>query len=141
MFDDRVYIYQDNYDTAKEKRKIKKSLYNMAKLDFSNSNLYKLKYYQCVNEALHNPTIEGKNLDKTIVQCKLKLQKLERFISDTNQHAHIKVQRCVNSKREWARKLGRDLATEEEGVWDCLNRYHRRYLYYYPSFKESKFSI
>jgi hypothetical protein len=138
MFDNAIYTATDDFDTAKEKRKIKKMLFNKAKTEFSDLDPFKYKYYECVNRCLHNENIEGKELDKAIVQCKFNLQQIEKYVSDTNQHAKIKINRCIKSKREWARKLNRDLATEEKGVWECLNRYHRRYLYYFPGIRDRK---
>ena len=99
MFDSRKYEYQETYDTAKEKRKIKKLLFNLSKEEFSNLDPFRMKYYSCVNECLHNNQLQGKNLDRAIVQCKLRLQKVEKYVNDINQHAKIKVQRCIASKR------------------------------------------
>ena len=138
MFDQASFSYADDFETAKEKRKIKKVLFNNAKNAFTNTSSFKLKYYQCVNTCLNNEDIEGKELDKAIIQCKFKLQQVEKYINDTNQHAKIKLQRCIHSKRAWARNFSKDLATEEKGVWDCLNRYHRRYLYYYPGIRDNQ---
>lgn len=140
MFDSKKFIKNDSLDLAVEKRKIKKLLFNQAKNEFSDTNPFRLKYYTCVNECLHNSNLIGKVLDKCIVQCKFKLQKVEKYVEQTNQHAKVKVQRCIKAKRSWARQFDRDLATEEKGVWECLNRYHRRYLYYYPSIRDTQFT-
>ena len=137
MFDERQYECKDSLDTAREKHKMKKILFNLSKAEFSDMNPFRLKYYACVNEHLHNTQLAGKDLDKAIVHCKYKLERIERYINETNQHAKIKVKRCTQSKREWARQFGRDLIIEEKGAWECLNRYHRRYMYYYPGIRDS----
>jgi hypothetical protein len=140
MFDNRQYVHTDSLDTAIQARKIKKILFNLSKQAFSDIKPFRLKYYQCINESLHNPELAGKNLDKSIVLCKSKLQKVQKYIEDTNQHAKIKVQRCIKSKRLWSRNFSKDLETEETGTWECLNRYHRRYLYYYPPIRDNQFN-
>jgi hypothetical protein len=141
MFDTEKYEFLDTYETAKQASKIKKILFDLAKSDFSDTKPFKLQYYACVNESLHNTELQGKNLDKSIIQCKVKFQNIEKYINDTNQHAEIKVKRCIKSKKQWARQFNRDIKTEEKGVWECLNRYHRRYLYYYPDIKNKQFSL
>ena len=100
MFDNKKYEFVLNFDTASQKSKIKQILFDLAKDQFSDTKQYKLRYYACVNESLKNEKIEGKDLDKAIVQCKFKLQQLEKYVKDTNQHAAIKVRRCIKSKRE-----------------------------------------
>ena len=139
MFDKKTFAFKDSWEEAKELKKVKKLLFNHSKSEFSDLSTFRLKYYKCVNTLLHNDLLEGKNLDKGIVQCKTKLKHVENYINEINQHAKIKVNRCINSKREWARKFNHDLRSEELGVWDCLNRYHRRYLYYYPGIRDTKY--
>jgi len=134
MFDeDPPFEAPDNHHTAKEKRKLKKILFKKARQEFSDLRGYKLKYYGCVHEALTNPLLEGKELDKQIVKCKVPLIEVANFIERTNNHARIKVKRCVKSKREKVRDQKGELSKEEMAEWECINRYHRRYLYYYPA--------
>lgn len=134
MFDnDPLFCSQENYNTSKEKRKIKKLLFLRTRDSFSDLFTFRRNYYCCVSSALANPGLEGTALDRAIVQCKLPLLSAERQIAQTNTHARIKVKRCIQSKRARVRQWGGDLSAEEDSEWSCLNRYHRRYLSSYRS--------
>lgn len=101
MFDnDPSFLPDDNYHTAKERRIIKKILFNEAKTEFSNLNPYKMFYYKCVHSALSDSVLEGKELDKRILQCKIPLEEVQNYVDRTNQHARIKVKRCTKAKRD-----------------------------------------
>lgn len=140
MFDNSSFAFKETWEEAKERRKLKKILLNKTKAEFSDLSAFKLRYYKCVNNMLYNDLLDGRNLDKGIAQCKLKLQGVEIYVNEINKHAKIKVNRCINSRREWAKLFDHDLRDEELGIWDCLNQYHRRYLYYYPGIRDSKYA-
>lgn len=134
MFDnDPPFQPSPTYSTAKERRKLKKHLLNTAKQEFSDPYPLQMSYYQCLHTVLTNSDLQGKDLDKQILACKIPLDKGLKFIEQTNQHARIKVKRCTKSQRSWVRQWKGDMIQEEDAEWDCINRYHRRYLYYYPN--------
>mmetsp|Transcript_30541 Transcript_30541/g.30209 ORF Transcript_30541/g.30209 Transcript_30541/m.30209 type:complete len:102 (+) Transcript_30541:21-326(+) len=101
MFDqDPPFVVGNDYHTAKEKRIIKKMLFNEAKANFSNLSTFRMSYYQCVHSALADQGLQGKELDKRILQCKIPVEEVKNYIDRTNQHARIKVKRCIKSKRD-----------------------------------------
>ena len=134
MFDnDPNFQPEASYHTAKDRRKLKKELLNLARAEFSDPYPLKMSYYNCLSNALKDSSIQGKDLVKQILACKIPLEKGLKFIEETNSHARIKVKRCTKSQRGWVRQWKGDLAAEEDAEWECMNRYHRRYLYYYPN--------
>lgn len=99
-----------------------------------------MEYYRCVLRALENESLKGDLLDKGIVGCKVPLEDIQRHIEKTNEHAAIKVRRCTRSQRAWAVRMGGGRQAAEEGEWECMNRYHRRYLYYYPRLRDEQYA-
>lgn len=98
-----------------------------------------MDYYRCVNTALKSESLSGAALDSQIVLCRTPLDDMLRHIEKVNEHALIKVKRCIRSKRNWADRTSGSRADIEEGEWECLNRYHRRYLYYYPRLRDEQY--
>ena len=130
---------------AKNNRKLKKELFAIAREQYSDPVKFQvwvtqMDYYRCVNSALKSDSLSGPSLDQQILVCKTPLTDMLRHIEKTNEHAHIKVKRCVRSKRSWAERNHSSQADIEASEWDCLNRYHRRYLYYYPRLRDEQYA-
>lgn len=138
MFDNNVFTLKDSWEEAKELRKLKKILLNKTRSEFSDLEQYRYDYYLCVNNILKDEQIKGKFLDHGIISCKIRMNSVKNLINELNKHAQIKVNRCINSKREMHRKLNFDMKSEEKALWTCMNNYHRRYLFYYPNEVKSK---
>jgi hypothetical protein len=141
MFENSQFLFDKSHQQALERLKIKKILFQKAKESYSDDRELRLVYYKCVNSVLNNPSYENSEADKEILRCKMKLDSIFHHIEDTNKHARIKVDRCITSKKSWTRRLKMSLTYEVDHIWECYNRYHRRYLYYYPGILKEKFNL
>ena len=141
MFDQAKFKFDGSDEQALERKRIKKLLFSQAQSSFSDNREVKMLYYKCVNNVLNNPVIENKEADKELIKCKLRFDSILNHMEETNKHVKIKIDRCIESKRNWSRKFDFSLAYEMNGIWECYNRFHRRYLYYYPRILKNKFNL